>query len=160
KYAFYALLIAVLLGGVNDWVNAVDAVDYIDKPAWLRFVLMNLPLYFLLMTPVAVLALRLAFWKSPRNTVEITAFVLYMLGQTALVIVAVGFIVYLAPKAPAESPLNVLLVLIALAVPLFYGLYAVVGFFRSRLDHALIAALLAMGATLWIAGRLWFLLAY
>ena len=150
KYAFYALLVSVLVGGGfggNDLVNP-------DVDGWRRALASNLPLFFLLMSPVAIVCLRLAFWRTRHNLVEIAVLVLYLLGQIALLFVALTLIAAALPAAWwAAAPV------LGLLVPLVYALYATARFFDARLDHAIIAALVALTATAWVAGQVWIRLA-
>ena len=149
KYAFYALLISTLLSGglTQDLVRP-------ELSGWRRMLATNLPLFMLLMSPVAMIALRVAFWRTRHNLVEIAVFVLYMLGQLSLLLALLGLISAAVPTA-WWAVVPVLLV----TVPPVYLLYASARFFAARLDHAVVASLVALVATIWVAGQVWLRLA-
>jgi hypothetical protein len=145
KYAFYALLISILLSGgiAQDWVTP-------QLTGWRRVLATNLPLYLLLMSPVAVVALRAAFWRTRHNLIEIAVFVLYMVGQVSLLFLLLGLVGAAVPPA-WWAVVPALLV----TVPSVYLLYASARFFDARLDHAIVASLLALAATMWVAAKVW-----
>lgn len=141
KYAFYLLVIATLVGGHP--FGEMHLPD--DFPVWRRVLVENLPLFALVMSPVSVVIHRLAFWRAGLNLSEISVFVLYMLGNLTLLLVLASK--FAAPLVNSIAGFGSLLV--ALAV---YGIYAEVGFFRSRLDHALVAGAAALIGWSWVAG--------
>lgn len=141
KYAFYLLVIATLIGGHP--LGDLQLPD--DFPLWRRVLVENIPLFALVMSPVSVVIHRIAFWRSGLTISEIAVFVLYMLGNLTLLLVLVAKLA--GPLLGGPAGFGVLLV--ALSV---YGLYSEVGFFRSRLDHAIVAGAAAFIGWSWVAG--------
>lgn len=141
KYAFYMLVIATLIGGTPLGDRQLPE----DFPMWRRVLVENIPLFALVMSPVSVLIHRLAFWRAGLNISEISVFVLYMLGNLTLLLVLVAKFA----GSLVNSVAGFAAFLVALVV---YGIYAEVGFFRSRLDHALVAGFLAFTGWSWVAG--------
>lgn len=99
RYVFYILAIFVIVFNLNGPLDPGEvrfgwfAQSYYDLlPAILRFTLTNIPVYMLLLSPVAILLFKLIFWRSGRNWVEITCFVLFMIGHGALLISLLSFI--------------------------------------------------------------------
>ena len=153
KYMFYILAILVILFGLNQPLGPrqmrfgiVPQIFYDTYPASVSYIFTNIPLYLLLMSPLAILI----FWRSARNWVEITCFVYYMIGHCALLytlfigidrIVSPYFSSGLSGIAAILVPLGLMVTL--LGVP-FYITFTAMKFFKSRLDWSFIGALTAV----------------
>lgn len=161
KYAFYLVLIATLLapsGGGFGW----SPDQLASVPMWRQFLLNNIPVFMLLVSPVAVVVLRSLFWK-PYNLIEIWVFVLYLLGQLALLfllVTAIDVTVISHIRSATANEIGMAIFAISsMLVLLVYYSWGIRQFFRARLDWSLIGSLASLAVTLWVAGQLFILLA-
>lgn len=146
RYAFYMVLVATVL--TSSQAGFSPSVSPL-LPAWRIFLLENIPVFLLLISPVAALALRVAFWK-PYNLAEIWVFVLFLLGQLSLVFAAMELLFPFVSRITDELVRSVLGASALLLLVVYYT-WAVRRFFGVRLDWSLVGALASLAATVWAA---------
>ncbi|MEX0900822.1 MAG: DUF3667 domain-containing protein [Gammaproteobacteria bacterium] len=151
KYAFYTILLYSLLT-----TGPGAAAPAPDLPAWRNALAVNLPVFLLLVTPVAVASLRICFARTRINTVETWAFVLYVLGHISLFyllhrVVTTALRIF----GPLGDTAQLVLGMAAMFVPLVYFMVATTRFYDVRLYYALLGALVATVATAAAGVYLW-----
>ena len=147
KYVFYILALLVVIFGVNETENGEYLFPVLEDlyPPAVTFILTNLPLYMLLMSPVAIVIYRILFWRSDRSWVEISCFVFYLIGHGTLLLALAGTLggfidPYLYQYFSFGHATIVGIVFFLFVMP-GYLTYAAVNFFKSRLDWSLIGSL-------------------
>ena len=149
KYMFYiiAVLLVLFSGAGSNGLLALMDTEMLDMyPSLLRYVITNIPLYMLLMSPVAILIYRILFWRSPRTWVEISCFVFYMIGHSAFLYAAVRMVdqlihPLLGPYLPFGNIGGFLIgVFGVFGIPVYIA-WTSASFFKSRLYWSLAAAL-------------------
>ncbi len=152
KFAFYGIVIATLIDmGLTEGLPFDPTIA-----GWRRFLLDSPPVFWLLMSPVPVVALRLAFFRHHFNTVEIWAFVLYMHGLLPMMYVILVVIEQLLVTADLYTGIaRALFAIVMVGVAPLYLMWAVARFFRTRLDWSLLGGLAALTATGLIGGAAW-----
>lgn len=138
KFAFYALLVFTVVT-IGD--SGPGSLEWPELSYWRRMLATNLPLYTLLITPVAVLSLRLCFLRLKINMIETWVLVLYVLGWLALLLAAGSVLVsVMMTFVPRTDGVNLAVGLTGLFAPLVYFMYAVVRFYETKLHFALAGA--------------------
>lgn len=145
KYAFYAVLIYSL---VTAAIATSAPSELGDLPLWRRELATNLPLFLLLLTPIAVLTLRACFFRHPVNTIETWVLVLYALGQLSVLFVVIEVLTAaLRAQGALTDTLALVLGIIQLFLPVLFFMAGVARFYRTRLHFALLGALAALVTT-------------
>lgn len=148
KYAFYALLASVLFGSV--FIGARNGAPV--PGGWVGALLENTPVFVMLMSPLLAVLLRVVFLRSGHNLLEVGVFTLYMIAQTALAMLVLGYLYDLVRVLgfSAGGPEAAMIVVgsVAIVLPVYF-LYAVSRFFRAGIVGSLIGALLAAWVFVW-----------
>lgn len=151
KYAFYLVLIAAIVAPDSGFSMAANPFN--ELPAWRAFLVENRPVFMLLLSPVAVVLLRISFWRMHFNLIEIWVFALYMLGHLSVLFVLVALLdaTMVHGSGYGNEALLVASGLTGIAIPILYFMWGVRGFFRARLDWSLVGALATIFGTAWVA---------
>lgn len=157
KYMFYILAVLVIFFGLNEHLDprqlrfgVVPQSFYDTYPPSISYIFTNIPLYVLLMSPVAILIFRIIFWRSVRNWVEITCFVYYMIGHCALILTVIMGLdraishLFVPGTSRFADVVVMITTMLSLWVIPFYVTFAAMNFFKSRLDWSFIGALTAV----------------
>ena len=162
KYLFYILAILVILTGFKPHDKFEIAISFFSQltffyskdfiellPVSLQFILTNIPVYNLLMSPVAIILFRLLFWRSKRNWVEVSCFIFYMIAHCSLLITIVGFLEDLIDPVLnfflpfGKSSGIILMIFVVFYIPVYIA-FASVKFFKSRLDWSFLGSFIGM----------------